>query len=57
MDYDIGCTLHCKVHLWLNMSFLLYFSDLGGLKYKFQIFISVLLNFLNAFELYIPKFD
>jgi hypothetical protein len=43
LDWDIGCTLHCKVHLELNIDiFLVKFSRLGSLRYHLQFLISFL---------------
>ncbi len=51
LDCDPRCTLHCKVHLWLNIDiFGFYFFKLGRLKCKFQSFISFLWGLKNAFE-------
>ncbi len=57
-DYDPRCILHCKVHLRLKIDvFSVKFSNLNKLKYNFQFFISILLNFPNAFELHTKKLN
>jgi hypothetical protein len=36
LDYDLGCTLHCNVHLYLNIDVFNVISlELGGLKSLF----------------------
>jgi hypothetical protein len=51
LDYDIGCTIFCKVHLELNIYPFSNFSlGFERLECRFQFFISFLPSFLNKFE-------
>jgi hypothetical protein len=51
LDYDIGCSMFCKVHFELNIYPFGNFSfGFERLKCMFQIFISFLTSFLNRFE-------
>ncbi len=58
MDYDIGCTILCKVHLELNIyPFGNVFFGFEKLECRFQIFILLLPSFSNGFEYNATIFD
>jgi hypothetical protein len=58
LDYDIGCTIFCKVHFELNIYPFNNFSfGFERLECRFQFFISFLPSFLNKFEYNATIFD